>query len=143
MEILRVENELWQRAGVHYVRVAATNKDLGAPLELEFQDDRPDSKYILILEDIYPVFTCRLAFLDGEKAQIERVATVPEYQGQGYGRIGIQAAEDWLKELGYKEILINSRVAVEAFYEKLGYVSDPETIEGEGNFVTVQMKKYL
>ena len=63
MKAVRVTEE-WQRAGVHYVRTQAMCLGFKIPLEGEFSDDTPEDEYILVMDGIYPVSTCRLHYLD-------------------------------------------------------------------------------
>lgn len=142
MEAIRVKEE-WQRAGVHYVRTQAMCLGFQIPLEGEFREDHPDDKYILVMDGIIPVSTCRLHYLDQETGQIERVATLKEYRGKHYGREAILEAERWMKEKGVKEVIINSREEALGFYEKLGYVPDYTKVEGEGAFRCVFTSKKL
>lgn len=142
MEIIRVTRE-WQRAGVHYVRVQAMVPEFGVSLDREFNADTPEDIYILALDGVLPVSTCRLKLLGGNKGKIERVATIGDYRNRGIGSKVILAAEKWLQEKDVTEIIINSRVAALAFYEKLGYVADNTTKSGTGDFVCVNVTKKL
>ena len=55
----------------------------------------------------------------------------------------IRAAEEWIKELGYNEIIIDSRLEVVSFYEKTGFrVMDGKIIKS-GNFECIRMNKLL
>ncbi|MDK6804698.1 GNAT family N-acetyltransferase [Aerococcus sp. UMB7834] len=142
MEIHRVQGPGWQLAGVHYIRIAASNPaPLSAPLPLEFADDRADSRYILVMEGEQPVATCRIRQIDPKTGQIERVATVPSQEGHGYGRAAVQAAEAWLAESGCQHFLINSRTAVQAFYEKQGYRVISQEVTGEPPFDCILVAK--
>jgi GNAT superfamily N-acetyltransferase len=142
MEAIRVKKE-WQRAGVHYVRTQAMCLGFGVELSHEFSGDSPEDEYILVLDGIYPVSTCRLHKLDEQTGQIERVATVEEYRGRHYGKAGILEAEQWLREKGAKRAVINSRIAALGFYEKLGYVPDYNKTSGAGDFACVMTGKDL
>ena len=88
MKAVRVTEE-WQRAGVHYVRTQAMCLGFKIPLEGEFSDDTPEDEYILVMDGIYPVSTCRLHYLDEHTGKIERVATLESYRGKHYGQAGI------------------------------------------------------
>lgn len=79
MKAIRVTEE-WQRAGVHYVRTQAMCLGFKIPLEGEFSDDTPEDEYILVMDGIYPVSTCRLHYLDEHTGKIERVATLESYR---------------------------------------------------------------
>lgn len=113
-------------AGVCYVRTEAMVYGFGVSLQGEFDGDSPGSPYILVTDDNgAPVSTCRLHFLPDEGyAKIERVATVSFARGLGAGRLAIESAEEWIREKGYKKIVITSRDEAVGFYEKLGYTAD-------------------
>lgn len=87
MKAVRVTEE-WQRAGVHYVRTQAMCLGFKIPLEGEFSDDTPEDEYILVMDGIYPVSTCRLHYLDEHTGKIERVATLESYRGNITDRQG-------------------------------------------------------
>lgn len=70
MKAVRVTEE-WQRAGVHYVRTQAMCLGFKIPLEGEFSDDTPEDEYILVMDGIYPVSTCRLHYLDEHTGKID------------------------------------------------------------------------
>lgn len=142
MKAVRVTEE-WQRAGVHYVRTQAMCLGFQIPLEGEFSDDTPEDEYILVMDGIYPVSTCRLHYLDEHTGKIERVATLESYRGKHYGQAGIIEAENWMREKGVTKIYINSRKAALGFYEKLGYTADFSQVSGSGAFECVMTEKEL
>lgn len=142
MTTIRVTEE-WQRAGVHYVRTQAMCIGFGIPLQMEFDEDTSEDEYILVLDDIKPVSTCRIHYLGDGKGKIERVATLEEYRGKHFGSTGILEAEKWMKENGVTEVFINSREAALGFYEKLGYTPDYSQKSGSGDFVCVMTSKKI
>ena len=151
MKVIRVTEE-WQRAGVHYVRTEGMVKDFSLTLEGEFEADTPESLYVLALAENLPVSTCRLKIVDANDGsdgsgelvgKIERVATIPDYRSKGIGSLVIDEAEKWLKEMGAKKVLINSRKAAVRFYEKLGYKPDWNKTSGSGLFECVETEKIL
>ena len=130
MKTIRVTDQEWAKAGVGYVRTEAMVLGFGVSLQGEFGGDTPESEYILVTDDQgVPLSTCRLYFEpDKGYAKIERVATVSGARGMGAGRAGIEAAEEWILERGFKKIIITSRDEAVGFYEKLGYHAD-ETVD--------------
>ena len=143
MEAIRA-TETWQHAGVYYVRTEAMVNGFDIPLKGEFDADTPESKYILVLDGVHPVGTCRIHFIPEEGyAKIERVAVVESYRGRGVGRIAITAAEDWIREEGFRKIVITSRDEAVGFYQALGYTADFEKTETGGVFTTVYTEKNL
>ena len=163
MEVLRAEAE-WQRAGAYSVRIQGMNKQHHISLREEFDEhDCDGTRYIVLLDDGYPIGTCRFyearTNKSGAKAcscvsssyQISdeatvilgRVVVLPEYRGKKLGAKVVLEAEKWIKELGYKQIIIDSRTEVVGFYEKLGYKLVDGNVKQNSVFECVCMKKAL
>ena len=159
MEVRRVETE-WERAGVYYIRTEAMVLGFDLPLQGEFADDTAESKYILVLSDEQkPLSTNRIHPMP-EKGyvKIERVSTVSIARHLGAGRAGIEAAEQWARDLGYHKAVITSREEAVGFYQKLGYLvredmnadtlepktdHDPVREDQDPRFICVYMEKEL
>lgn len=143
MKVMRA-TKTWQQAGAYYVRIQAMAKQYHITLEEEFDEhDGPDTNYIVLLDEDFPVATCRIYELDSGSVMIGRVVVLPEYRNQGLGSRVIQEAELWIREQGYKTIVLESRDVAVEFYKKLGYetVSD-QIIYGE-TFQCIRMEKQL
>lgn len=130
MEIYRVtaESPEWQRIAYNAIRVDAFCFGQHIPVEMEFSHDESPEKFrgILIVDDHVPVAGLRIAFPRKDVAKIERVCTIREKQKSGYGRIMIDAAEKWIAEDGFSHIVISSQDRARGFYEKCGYVYNPD-----------------
>jgi predicted GNAT family N-acyltransferase len=143
MEVLRATEE-WQRAGAYSVRIEGMNRQYHISLRDEFDEhDCEGTRYIVMLDDGYPVATCRFYETCKDKVILGRVVVLPEYRGQHLGSRTIREAENWIKELGYKEIVIDSRVEVQEFYNKLGYKLTDSHVNQSGTFQCVWMHKVL
>ena len=143
IEVLRAESE-WQRAGAYSVRVQGMNRQHHIPLREEFDGhDGDGTKYIVLLDDGYPVATCRFYETNAEHVVLGRVVVLPEYRGHGLGRRVVEEAERWIRELGYRETVIESRIVAVPFYEKLGYASVNGTVIKSGSFDCIRMCKTL
>ncbi len=143
MEVLRATEE-WQRAGAYSVRIEGMNRQYHISLRDEFDEhDCDGTKYIVMLDDGYPVATCRFYEKNKDTVILGRVVVLPEYRGQKLGSRTIAEAENWIKESGYKEIVIDSRVEVQDFYTKLGYNLTDERVNKSGTFQCVWMHKLL
>ena len=143
MEVLRAEAE-WQRAGAYSVRIEGMNRQHHITLREEFDEhDCEGTKYIVLLDDGYPVATCRFYEVEDSLVDLGRVVVLPEYRGRKLGTLTINEAEKWIKELGYKEIKIESRLEAVGFYEKLGYSHVDDSVIKSGNFDCVKMNKML
>ena len=85
MKIIRVTKEC-ERAGAYYVRMTAMMRKYQIPLDAEIDShDGGDCHYILALDDIYPVATCRWFEVREGVAEIGRVVVLPEYRGKHLG----------------------------------------------------------
>ena len=143
IEVLRAEEE-WQRAGAYSVRIQGMNRQYHISLREEFDEhDCEGTKYIVLLDDGYPFATCRFFETGPRSAVLGRVVVLPEYRGKELGRLTVTEAEKWAGELGYREIVIDSRVEAVRFYEKLGYSHVDDTIVKSGNFDCIRMHKLL
>ncbi|MBQ7670155.1 MAG: GNAT family N-acetyltransferase [Clostridia bacterium] len=142
-EVIRA-TETWQQAGAYYVRIQGMARQHGITLRREFDEhDTPDTKYIVLTDDSFPVATCRLYPLDAGSAMIGRVVVLPEYRGRGFGRRVMNEAEKWLRELGFTKAVVESRDVALDFYRHLGYtVTDPDVIRGD-TFNCIRMEKSL
>lgn len=143
IRVIRAE-ETWQQAGAYYVRIQGMAKQHGITLRAEFDEhDTPDTRYIVLTDQDFPVATCRFYELDADSAMIGRVVVLPEYRGKELGRRVIDEAEKWLVELGYTHAVVESRDVAVRFYEKLGYnVTCSKVIHGE-TFDCIRMEKQL
>lgn len=143
LKVLRVE-ENWQRAGAYSVRIQGMNRQYHISLRDEFDEhDGDESKYIVLLDDEYPVATCRFYELDDSSVLVGRVVVLPEYRGKHLGSRVIKEAEKWIKELGYDKIRIDSRVEAVGFYEKLGYTRMDDMVIKSWSFDCKRMYKAL
>jgi ribosomal protein S18 acetylase RimI-like enzyme len=62
---------------------------------------------------------------DGHRGWVYYVAVDPDACQKGYGRVIMDAAEDWLRGRGIEKLQLMVRpdnAQVQAFYQKLGYV---------------------
>ncbi len=142
-EVMRAEAE-WQRAGAYCVRIQGMNRQHHIPLREEFDEhDREGTKYIVLLDDGYPVATCRFYENGAGAVTLGRVVVLPEYRGRGLGRQAVCEAEKWIAECGYKEICIDSRTVAVPFYEKLGYKVIDTDIVRSGSFDCIRMNKMI
>ena len=143
IEVLRAEAE-WQRAGAYSVRIQGMNRQHHIPLREEFDEhDGDGTGYIVLLDDGYPVATCRFYEIDAGRVVLGRVVVRPEYRGRGLGRRVVEEAERWIGELGFRAVAIDSRIVAVPFYEKLGYVPSDDAVIKSGSFDCIRMTKRL
>lgn len=136
--------ETWQRAGAYSVRIQGMNRQHHISLREEFDEhDGSESKYIVLLDDTYPVAACRFYEIDKQSVLLGRVVVLPEYRGKHLGSKVIKEAEKWIAQLGYTEVFIDSRTVAVGFYEKLGYTILDDTVIQSWKFDCKRMKKEL
>ena len=143
IEVMRAEQE-WQRAGAYSVRIQGMNRQYHIPLREEFDEhDGEGTRYIVLLDDGYPVATARFYEKDEKTVIVGRVVVLPEYRGKNLGSRLLQEAEQWISELGYREIEVDSRTVAISFYEKNGFQRIDEKIIKSGSFDCIKMYKVL
>ena len=79
------------------------NRQHHISLRDEFDEhDCDGTKYIVMLDDGYPVATCRFYEADKDSVIIGRLVVLPDYRGQHLGSRVVTEADAWIRELGYK-----------------------------------------
>lgn len=142
-KVLRAEQE-WQRAGAYSVRIQGMNRQHGISLREEFDEhDCDGTRYIVILDNGYPIGTCRFYEKDAGCVILGRVVVLPEYRGKKIGAMMLKEAEAWMRECGYTAVEVDSRVVATGFYAKLGYEMIDGTVIQSGPFECIKMRKML
>lgn len=143
MEVIRATEE-WQRAGAYSVRIQGMNRQHKISLREEFDEHDADGNFhIVLLDEGYPVATCRFYEIGKSIVSLGRVVVLLEYRKRGLGARVISEAESWAKELGYSVVEIDSRTEVVDFYKRLGYVQISSEVIKSGVFDCIKMKKNL
>ena len=135
--------ETWQQAGAYYVRIQAMAKKHHITLRQEFDEhDGPDTKYIVITDNDFPIATARMYPLDDISMMIGRVVVLPEYRRLGIGTMVVSECEDWAEELGYSKTVVEARENKVEFYEQMLYEVCGEAADGD-TFRCIRMEKDL
>ncbi len=143
IEVLRAEEE-WQRAGAYSVRIQGMNRQHHISLREEFDRyDGDGTRYIVLLDDGYPVATCRFYETGENEVTVGRVVVLPEFRGMELGRKAVTEAVKWISELGYRRVTVDSRTEAEGFYKKLGFRRSGHEIYKSGPFDCVKMEMTL
>ena len=143
LEVMRAEYE-WQRAGAYSVRIQGMNRQHHISLRDEFDEkDCDGTKYIVVLDEGYPIATCRFYEVEKDSVVLGRVVVLPEYRGKQIGVLVVSEAEKWIKELGYEKVIVDSRLVAIGFYEKLGYKKEAADVIQSGSFECIRMYKNI
>lgn len=141
-ELIRA-TELPEQAAAYYVRIQGMARQHNIHLREEFDEhDTPATQYIVAMDDVLPVATCRLYPLDEERIVLGRIVVLPEYRHQGLGTSVVREAEAWASEQGYKLAVLDSREEKIPFYARMGYTAIPSIVT-EGTFRCIRMEKRL
>ena len=142
MNIIRA-TETWQQAGAYYVRIQAMAKKHHITLRREFDEhDTPETKYIVVTDDDFPVATARMYPLDARRVMIGRVVVLPEYRHRGIGTLVVRECEQWAAEMGFVRAVVESRDNKIDFYRQMGYVVSGEAKDGD-TFRCIRMDRVL
>ena len=90
----------------------------------EFDDIDARAMHLVLYDDELPVATCRLFSddLPGDYV-VGRIAVIKEYRGKNIGTYLLKAAEEEIRKMGGKRIIVHAQSRVKNFYEKQGYYS--------------------
>lgn len=116
-------------------------KDLNVEwIEKYFQVEKKDSEQLnnpeqclegggqifFVLDDAEPVATCAIYKHSEDQYELAKMAVRPDQQGRGLSNLLMQAAEDYARAQGAKEMLILSNTVLTpaiTLYKKYGYVT--------------------
>ena len=98
----------------------------------EFDSDDINAIHFVGYIDGKAVATSRVLTLGDGKYLIGRIAVVKLFRGKGLGSLIVNAAEEHIKSIGGKSILIHSQMRAAGFYEKIGYTKTGDYDEEEG-----------
>jgi hypothetical protein len=94
-----------------------------AAADIAFARQGPNSA-VLIGRDGGSIVATVLVGHDGHRGWVYYVAVDPEHRQKKYGRVIMDAAEDWLRQRGVEKLMLlvrSDNAKVQAFYESLGY----------------------
>jgi ribosomal protein S18 acetylase RimI-like enzyme len=107
---------LWQRCGL-------TRPWNNPATDIAFARKGPNAA-ILVGRDGQEIVASVLVGHDGHRGWVYYVAVDPDCRHKGYGRIVMDAAEEWLRGRGVEKLQLMVRPdnsQVQAFYQSLGY----------------------
>ena len=98
----------------------------------EFDSDDKEAIHFVGYIDGKAVATCRIIKRNSASFFIGRIAVIKVFRGKGLGSLIVNAAEEHIKSIGGKSILIHSQMRAAGFYEKIGYTKTGDYDEEEG-----------
>lgn len=97
----------------------------------EFDSVDGIATHIVMFDSNKPVATCRFFVQDGSFL-LGRIAVLSEYRGKHIGALLISKAEEQIKKLGGKKIVIHAQTRAKDFYLKQGYIDSGKNDFEEG-----------
>jgi GNAT superfamily N-acetyltransferase len=85
------------------------------------EDNRPGTHPLLLWRDDEPIGAIQVDDLDNAAAALRLVAIDPAYQGGGHGRVMLQQAEEFAKNLGCRRAVVYATPEAAGFYAQAGY----------------------
>lgn len=118
----------------HSCGLVTSYNDPRADFHRALPSSAASSSDILIAFSTKVMGTAMVGF-DGHRGWIYYLACDPSAQGQGIGKVLVEAAEAWLKARGVPKVQLLIRQSNEdnvvPFYEKLGFEKAPTTVMGK------------
>ena len=101
----------------------------------------PDCHPLLLFLGDKPIGAIQVDNLRNAAAALRLVAIDPDWQGDGHGRVLLQQAEEYVRQLGCKKALVYATPEAAGFYDQAGY--DEEDFDAVCLGGIVQMLKKL
>lgn len=98
---------------------------------------------VMFNEENAPVATCRVFWSDEMNSYVlGRLAVLKEHRGKNIGVSVVDEAQNYVKNMGGKELMLHSQCRSTGFYHKLGFTQFGD-IEYEEDCPHIWMKKNL
>lgn len=128
--------EISHSSNAYRETVALRTKVLREPLGMNLSEEalarETDSIHLAMYQGEALVACVVLKPLSVKEIKMRQMAVDDDFQGMGYGKQLVQAAEAKCREKGYEQISLHARNYAVAFYRKLGYEIVGEPFEEVG-----------
>lgn len=81
-------------------------------------------------------------FLKNRELQFRKFATLPEFQGQGYGSELMKWVLDYAIDMKFERLWCNSRIEKTDFYKKFEFVETDQIFEKDGRQFIILERKF-
>lgn len=122
-------------AGERRLRYLVLRKPLGMPEGSEENRREAECRHWVAVDDDGAVIGCVLWLPEAPERQSGRLlqmAVAAHLQGQGVGRLLVEALEAGVVAAGFVEVTLHARATAIGFYERLGYAIYGEPFEEVG-----------
>ena len=113
----------WQEASkaAFAIRHKVFIEEQGVPEDLELDELDQLAMHALAFQDSKCVGTGRLVSIGGQNGQIGRMAVLPRFRNQGFGRNILRKLMAHAQSDGMVSLILHSQVSAIPFYEKQGF----------------------
>ena len=123
VKVKRIESEK-ELSECMYIRRMSfiVEKNIPESIEVDSFDTYPSKMmHFLVLKEDMPVSTFRASIIENNTVKLQRICTLKEYRGKGYGKVAMDYAYDYFKNMGLKRLYLHSQEDSVGFYEKCGF----------------------
>ena len=115
----------------------------GEPEGSEVDDIEDHCFHIMVVDNDITAGVGRLQFNTADEAQIRYMAVAKEYEGNGIGRMIVDALELEAAGKGIRMLILDAREPAVGFYQKLGYSIEAKSYLLFGKIQHYRMQKTL
>ncbi|MCD9021794.1 GNAT family N-acetyltransferase [Cohnella silvisoli] len=139
-----VTDEMLQQAFDIRVKVFVEEQGVPRALEMDEYDASPDAcHHYLVVKGEEPIATGRWKEYEAGVVKMQRIAVLKPYRGLGVGKLLLEGMEQDAARLGYQASLLDAQCTAEAFYSKLGYLTESTEPFMDADILHVRMRKRL
>ena len=124
----------WQDAKLdaYSIRKRVFIEEQGVPEEMELDEFDLNARHALAYANSECIGTARLVTLAGNIGRIGRMAVLPRYRGQGFGRLLLETLLKVSQSQDIKQVELHAQVSVILFYEQYGFIAQGSVYDEAG-----------
>jgi len=134
LNTLKILIKPWEQASheAYTIRREVFIQEQRVPEDMELDEYDLGALHILAYQDSQCIGTARLVQLDGESAQIGRMAVLKPFRSQGIGKAILRHLIELARSKGILNLVLHSQVSAIPFYEQLGFQTEGPIYEEAG-----------
>jgi len=124
----------WQDAKLdaYSIRKRVFIEEQGVPEEMELDEFDLNARHALAYANSECIGTARLVTLSRNIGRIGRMAVLPRYRGQGFGRLLLETLLKVSQSQDIKQVELHAQVSVIPFYEQYGFIAQGNVYDEAG-----------
>ncbi|MFC5648536.1 GNAT family N-acetyltransferase [Paenibacillus solisilvae] len=145
MELIKVTTEELLKEALA-IRFEVFVREQQVPEELEYDDfdvSPAACNHFVVQEQGRIIAAGRWREYEPGVVKFQRIVVAKSYRGRGIGKVLLLGMEQDAKQSGYPVGVLEAQCTAEAFYHKLGYVTESAEPFLDANILHVKMRKQL